>query len=288
MKATHLILIVVIPTLSACEGRQPELPRELSQWQQTPERKPMAVPIEQDEPTQQETQSELAPTRPDQLIEVPGQKSLPGIRAQPEAVEYRLLAAPKPLHYGGIFRWQAKIELPKGLARGQVVATLEKAARDIAQGRRADAVAVLGYTGDDNSDLPPSVGEGVLAPNGQWADAGTSDPVRFKLAFIRESYLNPSEAIELYVAGTVVKLHASPGDEFIRVSRHKGEWGEDAEIARVLPGSRAVILKRTSEPFTPEIDFVRYQIEFEHEGKPLRGWVHKSAVEGENEPDSGG
>jgi hypothetical protein len=288
MKATHLILIAAIPNLSACEHREPEPPPELSQWQQTLERRPIAVPIEHDEPEQQETQAEPTSTQPEQHIKVPKQQSAPEILEQPDTVEYKLLGAPKPLHYGGIYRRQVKIELPEGLEREQVAAALEKAARDIAQGRRADAVAVLAYSPDDDSELPPGVGEGVLAPNGDWAEAGEPDPVRFKVTFIRESYLNPPEAIELFVPGTEVKLHAGVWDDFIRVSRNKDEWGEDVEIARVPEGTKAVILKRTSEALTPEVDFVRYRIEFEYEGKTLKGWVHKSAVEGEKEPDSGG
>jgi len=288
MKATHLILIAVIPTLLSCEHRQPEPPPELSQWQQTPERLPPAVPIERDEPEQQETQTEPSSTQPEQLIEVPKQQSAPEILEQPDTAEYRLLGAPKSLHYGGIYRWQVKIELPEGLEREQVAAALEKAARDIAQSRRADAVAILAYSPDDDSEMPPGVGEGVLAPNGNWADAGEPNPVQFKVISIRESYLNPPEAIELFVPGTEVKLYAGVWDDFIRVSRNKDEWGEDVEIARVPEGTKAVILKRTSEALTPEVDFVRYRIEFEHEGKTLKGWVHKSAVEGEKEPDPGG
>lgn len=198
-------------------------------------------------------------------------------------VEYRPLGAPEALHYSDVYRWQIRIEIPKGLSRNQVTDLLERAARDTASGRRANAVAVLAYTPGDNSRGVPTVGRGVLAPNGDWADAAEPAPLLFKLEAINDSYLNPSEAIQRFTPGTKVRVHASLGESFARVTRYRDRWERATEIAQLPEGTEVLILERHSEAFTPEFDFVRYRIEFEQNGRTQKGWVHQSVVEGHAE-----
>lgn len=168
-----------------------------------------------------------------------------------------------------------RIIVPLGRTRAEVEATLRRAARELHEETNADAIGIYAYRPQDDPSGQYSVGRAILAPNGDWSEAGSSGPMRTTVD-LNELYFRP--AVERVKAGDTVELISRRGEP-IEISNDYGAWYEEHIVARVQPGTHAVVLERRSEPMGDQ-EFVRYRIRTE--GSPrAEGWVHGSNVENE-------
>lgn len=190
---------------------------------------------------------------------------------------YRLLGRPQNVSYGAARRLSVSIEIPLGRTREEVEATLRKAALDLDAQERPDAIMVFGYRQGDDHQGAYTVGRAIYAPNGKWEDAHKRAPKQFAID-IATIYFETDTVPEAYRPGKTVVLRSADGDD-IGISRTAESWHEKDMIIRVPGGTEAKILQRREFPITPNLLWVRYQVEFRVRNRTIRGWVAKFNVE---------
>ena len=91
-------------------------------------------------------------------------------------------------------------------------------------------------------------------------------------------YFETGTVPKAYRPGNTVALRSADGDD-IGISRTAESWAEKDMIIRVPGGTEAKILQRREFPITPNLLWVRYQVEFRVRNRTIRGWVAKFNVE---------
>lgn len=186
-----------------------------------------------------------------------------------EKTSYTQAGSIKDVSYPLARRFSSRVVVPLGRTREEVTATLERAARDLAQKTDADAVMVFAYRPGDRPEGIYSVGRAVYAPNGKWENADDGGPMQVSVD-LRDLYFAPPDTSGS--PGDTVALNDPYGDR-VDLSNEYGKWGDDNIVAQVPNGSKAVILERESEPMGNQ-EFVRYRVRTL--GATRReGWVHK-------------
>jgi hypothetical protein len=166
-------------------------------------------------------------------------------------------------------RFSSRVVVPPGRTREEVTATLDRAARDLAEETEANAVLVFAYRPGDRPEGIYSVGRAVYAPNGRWENADDGGPIQVRVD-LNDLYFAPPDTSGL--PGDTVALTDAYGDR-VNLSDAYGKWGDDNIVARVPNGTKAVILERKSESMGDQ-EFVRYRVRtLGAAGR--EGWVHK-------------
>ncbi|MDG4596464.1 MAG: hypothetical protein P9F75_12385 [Candidatus Contendobacter sp.] len=176
--------------------------------------------------------------------------------------------------YGNVKRVSQRIIVPLGRTKDQLTATLDRAARELAQETRAKAVMVFAYRPQDDPSGQYSVRRAVYAPNGRWEEAASSAPMRISVD-LNDLYFTPTKYP--IAIGETVRLKAPRGG-LIELSKGYGSWTEKDIIARVPEGTDATIFERRSEPMGNQ-EFVRYRVRMTDHGSQVNGWVHQNNVE---------
>ena len=86
-----------------------------------------------------------------------------------------MVGAPENSSIPAAKRVSAKIVIPEGRARQEVIATLERAARELSDKTNADAAMVFAYRPGDPTDGMFTVGRAVYAPGGKWESATSNE-----------------------------------------------------------------------------------------------------------------
>lgn len=176
--------------------------------------------------------------------------------------------------YSNIKRVSQRIIIPLGRTKDQLTATLERAAREIAQETQAKAVMIFAYRPQDSPSGQYSAGRAVYAPNGRWEEAASSAPIRISVDLNDLYFTSPKNPIAI---GQTVRLKASNG-RLIELSKGYGSWLEKDIIARVPEGTDATVIERRAEPMGNQ-EFARYHVRVTDHGSQVSGWVHQSNVE---------
>ncbi len=185
----------------------------------------------------------------------------------PEKTTYTQVGPGEDISYATVRRYSSRIIVPPGRSRLEVRATLERAARALADSTHAHAVMVLAYRQGDDPDGIFSAGRAVYSPNGRWEDADTGGMMAMTME-LAELYFAPPDTSG--APGDTVVLAESA---FPRVSVSE-DFGNTNIIARVPNGTRAVILERRSHPIIDQ-ELVRYRVRTLGPGTRHTGWVHK-------------
>lgn len=93
-----------------------------------------------------------------------------------EKTSYTLAGEFEDVSYGEVKRLAVRIFIPLGRTPEEVTATLERAASEISNENQTDAVMIFAYRPQDIPSNQYTVGRAVLAPNGLWEEASSSDP----------------------------------------------------------------------------------------------------------------
>jgi len=265
-----LILILTIGLLASC-GQQEE-PAHAKPSQPTP-MKLLAEPEPIEQPADPVESTPPQPETPPPNIEP----------EEPEQPKYAFIGRPKPFHYSDIRRFEIRIRVEHGHTRQEIESIIEQAARDAKASVRGHAFDVMAFAPGDDSSGSASVGQGVLAPNGRWADAGSSDPVAFRVLFLSDVYFPQEVDDKTWSPGDQIVLQDDDGDP-IRLTDRWDNWSQSHEVASVPHGTEATILQKHTEPMGDGSALIRYEIEAVIDSKPVRGWVHREAVEGSTAP----
>jgi len=267
------VCLILFSSLVACErqddsARDDAKPPALATLERAPEDD--TVPL-----TTPESLDSAA--SPEPVTEIPAN---PEPEAEPQYVR---IGRPKPYPFGAIRRYEVRIRIGDGYSRDEVEAVLEQAARDTKAAVGGRAIDVLAFgTGDDVNGMA-TVGRGMLAPNGRWADADKPDPIRFSVLFLSDGYFQGVKEIRQWLPGNTVRLQDSH-DEPIRLSNDRDRWSRDVEVASLLAGTEVTIAQRYVTPMGDGSDFIRYEVEVTVDGRVVHGWVHREAVEGPSGP----
>ena len=107
-----------------------------------------------------------------------------------DQVSYDVAGDLEDTSYGDVKRVSWRIVIPLGRSRAELRATLEKAARDLVLQTNADAAMVFAYRPQDSPSGAYTVGRAVIAPNGRWEDASSSEVMETKID-LNELYFVP-------------------------------------------------------------------------------------------------
>lgn len=193
-----------------------------------------------------------------------------------EQTSYSRASEIEDVSYKSVKRVSQRIVIPLSRTRDQLIATLDRAARELAKETQANAVMVFAYRPQDNPSGHYSAGRAVYAPNGRWEEAASSASMRVSVDLNNLYFAPPKDQIAI---GEAVRLKA-PRGELIDLSKGYGSWMEEDTIARVPEGTEATVVERRAEPMGNQ-EFVRYRVRVTDRGSEMNGWVHRSNVESE-------
>jgi hypothetical protein len=160
-----------------------------------------------------------------------------------------------------------------GRSRAELTATLERAARELTEQTKADAVMVFAYRPQDDVSKQYSAGKAVYAPNGRWEDVASSAPKQASIE-LNDLYFAPQS--KRFSVGESVTLKATTGS--VELSREYGGWTEEDIIGRVPQGTEAAVVESRSEPMGGQ-EFIRYRVRVTKNGHETTGWVHSYNVQ---------
>lgn len=161
-----------------------------------------------------------------------------------------------------------KIFIPEGRSRQDVIATLERAARELSDKTNADAAMVFAYRSGDPTDGIFTVGKAVYAPGGKWERA-TSNEGKSIVTELGAIYFSPAK--KQPTISEVVTLRSSSLDH-VSISNEYERWTDENIIAKVDNGSKAKILEIRKEAMGDQ-EFARFRVRTTT-GTPTEGWVH--------------
>lgn len=169
---------------------------------------------------------------------------------------------------GAVKRISARIVIPPGYSHEAVTATLDSAARMVAERTHADAVMVFGYRINEPPRGIYTVGRAIYAPGSDWGKAGEAGPKSVVVDLAGLYFAPPGKT---HAAGDTVVLRDTLIGS-VSLSNSSEEWGDANIVARVPNGTRAVVISRKSYPvINVEIELYRVR----PVGKKSRrsGWV---------------
>lgn len=188
----------------------------------------------------------------------------------PDQTSYMPVAAPENTSFLRVTRYSSRVLVPLGRTREELTATLEQAARTLADQTGADAVMVFAYRQGDKPSGAYTAGRAIYAPNGRWDEAGEDGPMQV-IVELNDLYFAPPAARAS--AGDTVTLKSTLLDS-VALSREYGSWSDDDIVARVPNGARVVVLDTRSEPVVNE-ELIRYRVRTLDPAALHEGWVHK-------------
>jgi hypothetical protein len=197
-----------------------------------------------------------------------------------DTTSYELLRPLEDSSYGAVKRLGARIVIPLGRDEDALRATFRRAAKEIIEQERPDALFIFGFRPGDSTDGHYSVGRLTYAANGKWEDARLKGPVQVAIELGSLYFAQPLPP-EDSVRGQVWRV--TPTGRPAVMSDAYGAWGDENVVARLPAGSVVTILSRKSEPFTAEYEFVRYRVQADFEGATVEGWMHASDLKWEGE-----
>ncbi len=115
------------------------------------------------------------------------------------------------------------------------------------------------------------------------ADADLSDPIAFSVLFLSDAYFPQEVDDKTWSPGDQIVLQ-DDDDDPIRLTNRWDNWSQSHEVASVPHGTEATVLQKHIEPMVDGSALIRYEIEAAIDGKTVRGWVHREAVEGSTAP----
>jgi hypothetical protein len=178
-----------------------------------------------------------------------------------------MVGAPENFSIPDAKRVSAKIVIPEGRGRQEVIATLERAARELSDKTNADATMIFAYKPGDPTDGMFTVGRAVYAPGGKW-DSATSNESKSITTELGELYFSPKK--QQPASSEIITLK-SPYMDYVAVSSEHGSWNDGNIIARVNNGTKAEILEIRKQPIgNQELVSIRVRIQ---SSTPAEGWV---------------
>lgn len=200
--------------------------------------------------------------------------STPGPSAPP-STSYEVVGPIRDLSYLNVKRVSASIVIPPGRSREIVIATLERAARELGESARAKAASINAYRNREEAKGGPyTIGRAIYAPNGKWEEAHTGQQMRVSVV-LGELYFSPKP--DRLEPSDVVVLTSKDGDR-IALSSKWDIWEEAYIIGYIRPGTRATVIRCHTSALTASIELVRYLIRVDEGGQVLTGWVFDGDV----------
>jgi len=185
-----------------------------------------------------------------------------------ENISYKEVGDIKDLSYANIKRIEAMISIPLGRTEEEVKETLERAAKEIGQREKANALVVKGFgEGDKFKHGTYTAGEAIYAPNGKWEDAASSAPMSISIK-LGSLYFQNKKTSDVPQKNDEVTL-VSKGNKLIKISKNRDSWVDEDIIAKLPAGTKAIVLERYEEALSPDHKFVRYLIQVDK----IKGWV---------------
>ncbi|WP_259701889.1 MULTISPECIES: hypothetical protein [Synechococcales] len=181
---------------------------------------------------------------------------------------YTMVGSPEDSSIPAAKRVSARIVIPEGRTRQEVIGTLERAARELSDKTSADAAMVFAFRPGDPTDGMFSVGRAVFAPGGKWESA-TSNENKAITTELGELYFSPKRQQPSIAEVITLK---STYSSYVAVSNEYGSWNDSNIIARVDNGTKANILEIRKEPIGNQ-ELVRFRIRVQS-STPTEGWVH--------------
>ncbi|MFZ0409200.1 MAG: hypothetical protein WAM11_13975 [Cyanobium sp.] len=181
---------------------------------------------------------------------------------------YTMVGLPEDSSIPAAKRVSARIVIPEGRTRQEVVATLERAARELSDKTIADAAMVFAYRPGDPTDGMFSVGRAVIAPEGKWESAASNENKAITTE-LSDLYFSPKK--QQPTLNEVITLK-STYSSYVAVSNEYGSWNDGNIIARVNNGTKASLLEIRKQPMGSQ-ELVRFRVRVQS-GTPTEGWVH--------------
>ena len=186
---------------------------------------------------------------------------------------YNEVGTIKDLSYDNIKRIEILISIPRGRTENEVKATLKRAAKEIGEREKPNALVVKGFAeGDKYRHGTYTAGEAIYAPNGKWEDASLSAPISISVKL--GSLYFQDEKVSLVPQKNDEVILVSKSNKLIKISKSRDSWVDEDIIATLPAGKKAVVLERYEEALSPDYKLVRYLIEVDN----IKGWVNGKDV----------
>ena len=181
---------------------------------------------------------------------------------------YKEVGDIKDLSYKNVKRISILISIPQGRTKEEVKATLERAAKEIGEREKPNALAVKGFAEDDKFRHGTyTAGEAIYAPNGKWEDAALSNPISISVKLGTLYFQNEKKLLVPQKNDTVTLV--SKSGKPIKISNKRNSWVDEDIIAKFPAGEKAVVIEIYEEALSPDYKFVRYLIKVDN----VKGWV---------------
>ena len=190
-----------------------------------------------------------------------------------ENSSYKEVLDIKDLSYGNIRRIEAIISMPKGRTEEEVSTTLKRAATEIGNREKPNALVVKGFAeGDKYRHGTYTAGEAIYAPNGKWEDASISAPISISIK-LGKLYFQEENLKKIPKKNDEVTL-VSINNNLIKISKNRDSWVDEDIIAALPAGKKAVVIQRYEEALSPDYKLVRYLIQVDN----IKGWVNAKDI----------
>lgn len=191
--------------------------------------------------------------------------------AQQPAPAYTVVGAPENVPSAAApRRYVVRLRIPYGQSRQDVRTLLEQVATEQRAKLNAAALMVFAYRPSDPVTGTYSAGRAIIAPQGDWARAGESGPLK-TVVDLQDAYFAGDPARS---TGMKKYLVSAGRSHTVSLSRRFESWNDADILAEVSTGTVVDILEtRTSGPYV-----TRYRVRVKKNGKLIEGWVHASAV----------
>ena len=185
-----------------------------------------------------------------------------------ENSSYKEVGSIKDLSYGNTKRIEALISIPRNRTEEEVKATLKRAAKEIGEREKPNALVVKGFAeGDKYRHGTYTAGEAIYAPNGRWEDASTSAPMSISVKLGTFYFQNEKTSLVPQKNDEVTLV--SKNNKLIKISKNRDSWVDEDIIAKLPAGKKAIVLEKYEEALSPDYKFVRYFIKVGN----IKGWV---------------
>lgn len=190
-----------------------------------------------------------------------------------ENSSYREVGDIKDLSYGNVKRLEVIILIPRGRTQKEVKSTLKRAAKEIGEREKPNALVIKGFAeGDKYRHGTYTAGEAIYAPNGRWEDASTTAPMSISVK-LGSLYFQDVKKSLVPQKNDEVTLVSKNG-KFIKISKNRDSWVDEDIISKLPAGKKAIVLERYEETLSPDYKFIRYLIKVGN----IKGWVNAEDI----------
>lgn len=195
-----------------------------------------------------------------------------GFKPVYKVLEVRDVSFKNPTTLSTVERKTVNISLPEGLDRATLELNMRRAAKEVYEKEKPDALMIYGYRRGESANTPYTVAMLTLAPYGDWGKAiERASPDSYKAVIeIRDTYLFKPASSGM----TVILEYGGTAKTSVEIYKNSRDAFKDVNGIGELPnGTIAKVLDKGEYQLSPTERFPMYKITATYNGKTYTGWI---------------